>query len=281
MRFPRLVIACIIFSVFSHPLFADNKKPIRLGLLPYLSPDLLIKRYAPFAEYLSQQMQRPVKIVTAPSFSLYIRRTMQRRYDLYITAPHFAALAEEKFKHKGLARWANYLKGVIVVRAESNIKTVADLKGRVLAAPDKLAIISILAGLYLEKQGVIPNKDIQIRHLPSHNAALLEVLAKRADVAVVASMIYKKMADTQRNRLRVLASTEQVPHGMFLASPSVSDADVKKMKAAILSFPTHPSSQSFFKESEYTNMVSINEEDRTQMKMLLPLLYDLLEERFK
>jgi hypothetical protein len=51
-----------------------------------------MKRYAPFVNYAGEQLQRPISVATAPNFPTYVKRAHNNKYDLYVTAPHFATL---------------------------------------------------------------------------------------------------------------------------------------------------------------------------------------------
>jgi len=267
----------LIVSLCTTTVQAEGDKPLEIGLLPYLSPDMLMQRYAPFVNYVGEQMGRPIHVTTAPSFPVYVDRAAQKRYDLYVTAPHFAVLAEEKYGYKRLARLTRELDGAMVVRVDSKYQKIEDLKGKVLATPDHLAIITILGELSLEEHGIDPKKDIIIRSAPSHNTALLEVIKRRADAAVVSTAVYESMKPEHKSQLRLLFSTAKVPHMMFLANPDMADTDYEKMKKAILNFTAKGAGKAFFEESGYIDMQAISDEDMAYMKTMLPLLTPRME----
>jgi len=201
-----------------------------------------------------------------------VKRAANYEYDLYVTAPHFAALAEQKLGYKRVARLTRELDGAMVVHADSNIHSIEELKGKSLATPDHLAIITILGELSLQEHGIEPNKDITIKGAPSHNTALLEVIAKRADAAVVSSAVYESMQPKLKNQLRLIFKTERVPHMMFLASPQIPDSEYSELKTAVLNYKANSAGKGFFEESGYINMEPITEKDMQKMKEMLPLL---------
>ncbi len=265
------LITLLIASLFSFNAFADAK-PIKIGLLPYLSPDFLMTRYAPFINYVGEQLNCPISVATAPNFPTYIKRAHNNTYDLYVTAPHFAALAEQEHGFRRIARLSRELDGAMVVHVDSPYTSISQLKGKKLATPDHLAIITILGELALQDHGIDPTKDIIIKSAPSHNTALLEVIEKRADAAVVSAAVYESMDPKLKKKLRLIFSTSRVPHMMFLASPNVSDEDYKKLKEVVLQFTANGDGKAYFEESGYVDMVPITEADMTKMKAMLPLL---------
>lgn len=265
-------------TVFSQPTIANENVnttddgAIKIGLLPYLSPDLLMSRYAPLVDYVGEQLHRKPLPETAPNFPAYVKRAANYKYDFYVTAPHFAALAEEKYGYKRIARLTRELDGAMVVRADSSLTSIEQLGGKKLATPDHLAIITILGELALQKHGIEPKKDIKIVSAPSHNTALLEVIAKRADAAVVSAAVFESMQPRLKRQLRLIYSTQKVPHMMFLASPKIPKAEFDELKDAILKYTAKGAGKHFFNESGYVDMEPITDKDMSRMKAMLPLL---------
>lgn len=272
------IISVFLSLAFLQTAHAETEKQsakptaIKIGLLPYLSPDLLMSRYAPLIDYVGQQLHLKPLPETAPNFPTYVKRAAGYEYDLYVTAPHFAALAEEKYGYKRIARLTRELDGAMVVHVDSDLQSIEQLSGKKLATPDHLAIITILGELALQEHGIEPEKDIQIVSAPSHNTALLEVIAKRADAAVVSAAVYESMQPKLKSQLRLIYSTQKVPHMMFLASPEIPEWEYNDLKKAILDYTATGAGEKFFKESGYINMEPITDDDMTRMKSMLPLL---------
>lgn len=267
----RLLSSLVCLCLLAPVSLAENL-PLKIGLLPYLSPDFLMQRYTPFVHYVESQLKRPVQVSTAPNFPSYVQRAADYQYELYVTAPHFAALAEAKHGYRRVARLTRELDGAIVVHEESPIQQIAELKNKVLATPDHLAIITILGELSLQEHGIDPTKDISIKSAPSHNTALLEVIHKRADAAVVSAAVFESMKPEQKRHLRLIDSTDRVPHMMFLASPKMSEEDFNALKESVLAFTAQGAGRNFFEESGYIDMQPISETDMDRMRAMLPLL---------
>lgn len=243
-----------------------------LGILPYLSPTVLLKTWEPFIGYLERQTGRHVYITSAPDFNTYIRRAATGLYDIYETAPHFALLAEKKYHYRRLARLKRELDGTILVLRNTKINSIEDLKGKVFATPDKLAIITILGELTLLEHGVRPQIDITIKYTPSHNNALISVIEGTADAAVTSTAEYERMNPVKKNQLRVLAKTRQVPHMMIMAGPRLDDKEYTLLSKLILQFTANGPGERFFQDSGYGDMVKITDNDMARLSPLIPLL---------
>jgi len=263
-----LMAVTSLTSVNSHA-EGDN---IKIGLLPYLSPDFLMTRYAPLIKHVGKELGKKPLPSTAPNFPTYVKRAAKYEYELYVTAPHFAALAEKELGYKRVARLTRELDGAMVVHADSDFQKIEQLKGKRLATPDHLAIITILGEQSLKDHGIDPSKDIIIKSAPSHNTALLEVIEKRADAAVVSAAVFESMDPTLKQKLRLIFSTDRVPHMMFLASPKMPEKEYQQLKTSVLNYTATGAGKDFFEESGYIDMEPISESDMAKMKAMLPLL---------
>jgi len=257
---------------------SENKKSLTMGLLPYLSPSELVKVWDPLVKYLELNTGRKIKISSAPDFNTYIKRAAKGKYDIYLTAPHFALLAEKNHQYRRLARLKRELDGAIVVAHNSKIKRFADLHGKIFATPDKLAIITMLGEAELEAHKVLPHKDIKIKYTPSHNNALLSVIEGTADAAVTSTAVYDRLPTSKKSKLKLLTKTRQVPHMMFMAGPSVSADTYGNLATAFQKFTANKDGKAFFAQSGYGDMTGISSEDMQRLELILPILANRVDE---
>jgi len=272
----RLLMVYVVSMLMclSSPLFAheQQKHALVMGILPYLSSSELIRVWDPFVRYLERDTGHKIQIASAPDFDTYIKRAATGQYDIYLTAPHFALLAEEKHNYRRIARLKRELYGVIVVGRNSTIKRFADMGGKVLATPDKLAVITMLGEATLKEYGQHSNKDITVKYTPSHNNALLSVIRGTADAAVSSAAVYERLSPSKKKRLRLLGKTQTVPHMMFLAGPSLSDKTYQTISSSILQFPSKAVGKAFFEMSGYGDITQITNHDMQRLHMIMPIL---------
>lgn len=246
--------------------------PLQFGLLPYLSTRKLFSHYAPLQHYLEKALGRPVRMSTAPDFATYIKRAREGQYDLYHTAPHFAAQAEAEFGYRRVSRLLRELDGSIVVARDGNIRSVADLRGRTLVTPDALAIITFLGEQWLRDNGLRPGVDVEVIHAPSHNSAIMAVARGDAEAAVTSASVFENMPQKISHRLRILASTKKVPHMMFMAGPHLSDLEYQQLRKAMLAYTAKGAGSEYFTMTGYGDMGPIEDRD---MQRLAPFLKEL------
>lgn len=212
-----------------------SNSTIYFGLVPYLSATELIKTWRPFADFLEKTLHKKIIIKTAPDFATFVQRTAEGRYDLLMTAPHFAALAVKNSGYQIIAGHSNDLAGDIVVAKNSRFQSITDLRGKTFSTPDPLAAVSMLAELTLAKYGLIPEKNIHIKTTTSHNAALIDVAEGKSSAGVALGGLYLRInASNKFTQLRKLATTDKIPHAMYIASSSFPESDLQKLRKVLI-----------------------------------------------
>jgi len=272
--FALILLSPVAYGDQLKPKNEISPEPLHLGLLPYLSSDALMRTWNPLIHFLERYLKRQVIATTAPDFKTYIKRISEGRYDVYFTAPHIAAYAEKQHKHKRLMRLSGNLNGVVVVTAESSYKDIESLRGKIIATPDRLALITLLGELLLSDNGLAPHKDVILKYAPNHNTAIMFVTKGHADAAIVSSRIFALTKPEVKKKLRLLTHTRKMPHAMFMARPGHKEQEYLKFKEALMAFSSDEIGKAFFRGRGF-NVSPITDND---MKQLSPTLL-MLENR--
>ena len=254
------------------------ERTLVLGILPYLNAHKLYRIYLPVKRYLEQQTGRPVSLATAPGYRSFLQRTERGDYDIVVTAPHFAALAETVSRFRRIGKAQPRLRGELVVRNGGGIERVEDLRGRVVALPDRLAIISLLGEALLQAHGLRPGQGVQLRHTRAVRQPLLLLSRGQADGAVTVAGTLDEMPRHLQTRLRVLARTEAVPHLMFMASGRLDPALRARIREALLQFDETPLGQHFFRESHLGGLSPISDADMRELEPHVERLIAILRQ---
>jgi len=248
-------------------------KVLRLGLLPYLSPNMLHRKWRPLADYLQKSLGRRVVMVSAPNFSSYVNRAESGKYDFYMTAPHFAVRDSILNDATVLMRFSNDLQGDVVVTKDSDIKEIKDLKNKVFATPDKLAIITLIGEKLLKNSEIDILDSIRVNHLPSHNAVLLAVSEGRADAGIAVGGLIRRMPPKVNNNLRVLKRTELHPHAMIVAHSRIPNSEIELFKKSIFDLQKGTEKlKSIVRDIGFGNLIPVTEQDIKRLRPILPLL---------
>ena len=256
---------------------AAERQPLNMGVFPYLSTQALLDLYQPVRLYLAQAMGRPVNLFTAQSFKAYADQTRQGVYDILVTPPHFARLAQRETGYVPLVVYTRKLRGIIVVARNSVIHSVQDLKDKRIATPNCLALVTIMGRQLLHDNGLIPDTGVTILTVASHNNAVLAVQRGDAEAAITENSALAQMPAELRNSVRVIAQTAPMPHVMYLVHPRLGREQIERLKAALLKFPETLAGRTFLKDSGFEGIRPINEVDLKSMDPYIKELKRLLQ----
>lgn len=247
---------------------AKNKHEIIFGILPIVSTANLVKRFAPLAEYLSEEVGVTVRMETATNFKTFMTRTNKgRRYDLLFTAPHFYYLAQRRAGYQVIVSVAApNMKALIVVPKKSEVKTLDDLKGLTLSTTDSLSLAALMVRAHLVAAGINPDKDIKLINTPSHNASLLSVYKGITDAGSLMQPPFRRANKEIAQSLRVLSTTDGSPHMPIAVSPEMSPDLQNKIKNALLRLKENKNGRVILKNMRWPGFKAVKPKDYDKLK---------------
>ena len=206
-----------------------------LGIHPYKSPTILIKAYTPLADYLSRTIGLPVKIVISKNYKSHIEAVGEDKLDLAYMGPASYVRLIDKFGKKPLIACQEVngkptFQGKIIVRKDSRLESLKQLKGKNFAFGDPASTMSHLVPRYMLYQAGIKTDNLgRYKFLGSHDNVALSVLAGDYDAGAVKEAVFYKY---ESRGLRVLETTPALTEHNFVASNKLESATVEKLRQA-------------------------------------------------
>jgi phosphonate transport system substrate-binding protein len=231
-------------------------KPLTIGLFPNLSPHALLGMYQPLRLFLEESLRRPVELKTAPDFPTFTQRLLEREYDLAVAAPHLARLAQVDAGYIPLFSYRTTLRGILLVPKESSYRRIEELRGKRVAFPDALALMTMMGEEMLKQAGLQPGREVTSIEARSHNNAVRMALAGQVDAAMVGSQTFAGLPQEQRSQLRVLAGTDSLPSQYIIVNPGMGRPEMAQLVSALLRFSVSSSGGEFFRQSGLGGMFS-------------------------
>lgn len=230
-----LGLVCIALTAASTVCAA--KRPIRFGSVAMDIPAVMHRRLTPLTQYLSRELDRPVILKLAKNMPEAIRDVADGSVDLAYLTPVAYLKAHARGQVRLVAKTITDGKGsfqlMIVVRADSPIKTVAQLRGKKFAFGDRAALLQravvVGAGVKLDSLG---SYDF-LGHYDNIVRAVLH--GEYAAGILKDTMAYK----WQDKGIRILYASEDLPPYNIAASRYVSHALLRRLKAAFLNLNPH------------------------------------------
>jgi len=253
------VIVCCLLTIPA--IISANEKEgcqqtgsLVFGILPFISVEELVFRFTPLVNYLSENLQVPVRIETAPDFVEFARRTHEEsRYDILFTAPHFFTRANQKAAYRLIASvdspemWA-----VIVVPEQSEIRTLQDLEGKRLATVPPLGLATLLVRKTLFEAGIDPDVDLDMVITPTHDASLLSSYHGVTDASALMQPPFAAASKKVRDSMRIIARTESTPHIPISVAPRLSDACAAAITGLLVNMGSTPEGKAVLQHNRFT-----------------------------
>lgn len=182
----------------SHGAFAQAPKEIRFGLLPAEDPTNMVQMFKGIADHIAKTMGVPTSVRVSESYNALIEAMRAGHLDVvYVGGSQYVKMLDLKMDVVPLVlnrdtEQRKYYKSCIISRADSGIRTWADLKGKTMAFVSPTSTSGGVAPSYLLlKNNVNPEKDFKSKiYAGKHDAVFLAVKNKKVDVGAVGDFYF-------------------------------------------------------------------------------------------
>ncbi len=202
-----------ILVLFFILLGISQASTLTLAVLSSGKPIEEYKRYKNLSKYLSNELNMSVELIIVGKVKELLHLYEEKHIDISITCPvvYFELKDKENIEAAAVIKINGKIKesGVIVVRKDSNIKTVQDLKDKKLTLGSSICASNCVMPLYVLSKEGITYKDIpDLWSSGSDRAAVLAVIAGIADAAGVKEETALQFKD---KGIRILTKSPYVP----------------------------------------------------------------------
>lgn len=254
---------------------AAEAKPLRLGIMPFNSTLALFKTHQPLRLYLQNALGRPVELYTAADYFSFLNESLAGSYDLAITGPHFGVMGLQKGQ-EALVRYKATLQPVFVVRPNSGIRSLDDLRGKRIGLSSRLSISSIGGVKWLLDHDLRMGRDYQLFERTTHGAAVAAVAVGELDAALTTHTPLHQVPEDVRAKVVVMPIDVRVPHLMTMAHSRLGKAEIARIRATLLRFGNTPEGQEFFRSTGYEGYQEVTQADIQALAPYIELTRSLL-----
>ena len=253
-RWWRILALGLVLTTAAHA----EQAPLRIGIIPYLTPSILINLFQPIRQHLEMELGQSVELYTAPDVRSFAKRTLKPDFDILITAAHQARLAQIEGGYLPGVRFNGPLHASILVANESPNIRLEDLKGRRIAITDRSILVNIATLKILADRG-IAEQDLTFIPVNSQNSAILSVARHEADAAIIAHFALDQSPAEQRNAVRAIYQSVALPNVMLMLSPKLESAQRKRIIHSLLNLPQTPDGAHFLEKSRFGGIQTIED----------------------
>jgi len=253
MRLRRLImlfLACMLF-VPSAAVPQSAQQKIYIGLIPEMNIFKQKQRFKLLGDYLSKKTGIPVEFTILSRYGNILESFTSEKMDGAFFGSFTGALAIQKLGVVPLARPVNLdytstYQGYLFVRKDSGIRSAAAMKGKKMAFVEKATTAGYVFPLaFLRESGITDIDAYFSEHFftGSHDAAVLAVLNKKADIGAAKHSIYDRVRKENPRvdqELVILAKSPPVPSNGLCVRKDLGAEVRKKLKDALLSLKNEP-----------------------------------------
>lgn len=257
----------LTLSILGWKGLARAKSPaLRFGTLPVISTRRAYEIYAPLIEYFEKSLDQTISLETPPDFKKMYQRILKNDFDLLLSPPHIARLAQKSGWHPLVMCQPGH-HSELLVSAGDGPKTLGEFRGQTIAVLDKSALVVIIMLEALAKKGFIVNRDFKMIETRTYESSELAVKQGVAQAMIARSQGILGQED--RNHMQVLFQAGALPGYVIIAAPSVPKRQQQIWQKQLLAFSTTPEARLFLSNLGYETFGTANE---ARMKQLDPYL---------
>lgn len=154
------------------------RKTYVFAIHPLHNPVRLFEIYAPLLDYLNRNIPAATfRLEASRNYDEFDKKLYSRQFDFALPNP-YQTLNSLKYGYHVIAKMGEDSKftGIILIRRDSGIKKITDLKGKKVAYPARTALAATLMPQYfLHTHGVDVNRDIENLYVGSQESSIMNV----------------------------------------------------------------------------------------------------------
>lgn len=233
-------IICLVTAVFllATPTLQGSERVYSFGVVPQQSATKLARIWVPLLQELQAKTGVSLRFATAPDIPTFESRLASGEYDFAYMNPYHYTLFHQNPGYQAFAKQAGKrIKGILVVRNDSDIQSVHDLNDQIIAFPAPAAFAAtLLTRSYLKGQG--------IKHTPkfvsSHDSVYRAVASKFVNSGGGIERTLESVDPEVRSQLRVLWKSQGYTTHAFAAHPHVPDQIVDRLQQGMVQLNSYP-----------------------------------------
>lgn len=254
---------------------AITNKIYIFGVHPLHNPKKLFDVYQPLIDYLNANLPGiKIKLEASRNYPSFDKKLFGGHFDFALPNP-YQTVESTKHGYKIFGKMADdfNFRGIIIIRKDSNIKSVNDLKGKSVSYPAPTALAAtMMPQQYLYEHGIDINKDIKNLYVGSQESSIMNVYLKKSVAASTWPppwIAFEKNRPRVAKELKVMWKTKPLPNNGLVAKKSIDSAVVDKIAALIFNLHTTKEGREILKPMELSHFEKADDETYKAVRVFL------------
>jgi phosphonate transport system substrate-binding protein len=206
------------------------------GVFPYLSATRLESIYLPVSIEVSKALGKKVSFRTSTEYKKFFEKLKQQSFDIALIQPFWYPPAVDQYNYLPLLRYGEPLAARIMVLSNSPIKTIDDLRGKIIATPPAIVPIVHMAKRALQDHGLNPEEDLQLKAFRTVDSCIKQVIIGNASGCVAPNHAHSNIKNKVHTPMRSILESPGIPNISLVVHSRVPREEREKIKNLLLSW---------------------------------------------
>ncbi len=222
---------------------------LHVSAIPDEAPTELQRKFEPLGKYLEARTGMRVQFTPVTDYAATVEGLAARKLDMVWYGGFTFVQAWLRTNHTAipLVQRAEdeQFRSVFITRAQSPIRSVADLKGKTFAFGSVSSTSGhLMPRFYLREQGIDPDRDMRVAFSGAHDATAFQVQGGKVDAGALNISVWNKMIEEKKidpSTLRVFYTTPPYFDYNWTVRGDLDPALIAKLREAFLALdPARP-----------------------------------------
>ncbi|GAB1265452.1 phosphate/phosphite/phosphonate ABC transporter substrate-binding protein [Aurantivibrio infirmus] len=270
--FGRVKFAISLFVLtllLSYKAVADT---LSFGMFPAIPPVRLENQFGPLVKAIDGMLSDKVVFRSKMTTEDYKLALINGEYDIAVVQPFVFVEIESFTPYKPLLRRVETSEGVIVVKRDSELTELMELKNRTIAIPSEDAVAVVLARYMFQNIGL--NKDqYSFVNLNNHDSCLQAVAVNEVIACITMKRLSDRIAGSRGFEFKALATSVEIPGMLIVTHPRI-DHLRDELLEKLVEFSVTPQGREALLRASLDSLVEVEPNDYDEVKKILNELRD-------
>jgi len=260
-------------------------EPVRVAFVPSVEAGTIETRLGQFEEALSTLIGHPVEADVVLSYSACIEQMAAGHFDLAMLPPFAYVLAHERYDFRVVLKVvrkgkATY-RGEIIVRTDSGIETLEDLRGKTFAFTDATSASGHLyPKTFLISIGINPDVDFEdYMFKGDHPAVVQSVFQGQVDAGACYDDARERLLETEptiMDETMVISYTPDIPGDTVSFRNELTDPFWEVVRLAMIEMGSMGEGSALYEIYEIDELIAAQDSDYDPIRQMVETLdFDL------
>jgi phosphonate transport system substrate-binding protein len=236
-----------------------------VGIHPLHNPVRLHELFQPLMRLLGEQFSGvEFRLEASRNYAAYNKKLYAGKFDFAIPNPYQTVMAI-KHGYRVIGKMADddRFRGIILVRRDSGIEQVSQLKGKKVSFPAPTALAgTMMPQWYLQQHGLKVGRDIESLYVGSQESSIMNVYFGNVAAGATWPPPWKTLSEERpelERELKVLWVTEPLPNNGVLVSERVPGEHVLTVARTLFELNKHARGKEILQRMAMTGFVPADE----------------------